>query len=444
MSFKLLFITSHYFYRPTVDALARLDLPCETKVVPYDNFNHISSVYGQYADQFDACFTSGIIAQQAIEMAYPALSKPLVSFQISPNALHRDILRVILDTQSMDLSRIAMDFLIPLNAGYSVADFLKQDDIEHFYDGNKVQNRRIGIQDRYTVEDLVYERILELWRKKSIDLVICQYSSIVPRLQELGIPCRCSFVSDSHLGSLIQDTLVRLELQQTQENHPVIVQIFPRQSSSASPAQYHQVYHHAQQFAKANLMECVVQDSGNCCIMITSVKLLRFLTNDFQSCRLSSYLEGKLDFPVLVSYGVGTTVPHAMNNVQLASREAKILGKPFIVDGKGTLIGPLNSDQHMVCSPSSMADVSDIAKRCSLSAMTIQKIVTILQNSGSDKITTQDLASRLDTTIRNANRIMQNLCKGGVAVPVYTQVSHSRGRPVQVYSLDFGPRSYKL
>ena len=59
MSVKLLFITSHYFHQPTLDALSRLDLPCETQVVPYDNFEHIATVYGQYADQFDACFVSG-------------------------------------------------------------------------------------------------------------------------------------------------------------------------------------------------------------------------------------------------------------------------------------------------------------------------------------------------------------------------------------------------
>ena len=127
-----------------------------------------------------------------------------------------------------------------------------------------------------------------------------------------------------------------------------------------------------------------------------------------------------------------------MNNVQIASREAKILGKSFIVDSKGCLIGPLNSEQRMVLSANAMPDVSEIAKRCGLSVMTIQKIITILHNVGSDKITTQELASRLDTTIRNANRIMLNLCKGGVAAPVYTQATHSRGRPIQVYSLNFG------
>ena len=438
MSFKLLFITSHYFYQPTQDALKRLQLPCETAVVPYDNFSHISQVYSQYADQYDACFTSGEIARHAIELAHPHITKPLVEFQISPNALHRDILRVMLDTRNTNLSRIAMDFLIPLDSGFSVADFLKMEDIEPVYADNKVQTQNIGITDSYTIESLVFDRIAELWKNNAIDLVICQYSSIIPKLQAEGIPYRCSFVSDNHLRSLIHDVLVRLELQQLQENHPVIVQIFPRYTSSVTPLQYQQLYGHIQQFVQSNLMECVVQDSGNCCILITSIKLLRFLTDNFQVCRLSAYLESKVDFTILVAYGIGTTVSHAMNNVQLASKEAKILGKPFIVDGKGSLIGPLNSPQHMVVPSSAMSDVSDIAKRCSLSAMTIQKIITILQNTGSDKITTQELASRLNTTVRNANRIMQNLCMGGVAVPVYTQASHSRGRPVQVYSLDFG------
>ena len=45
---------------------------------------------------------------------------------------------------------------------------------------------------------------------------------------------------------------------------------------------------------------------------------------------------------------------------------------------------------------------------------------------------------KMNTTIRNANRIMLNLCRGNVAKPVYTQTTHSRGRPIQVYALDFG------
>lgn len=438
MSVRLLFITSHYFLQPTLDALSRLALPCETKVVPYDNFQHISQVYMQYADQFDACFTSGVIAKQAIEMNCPDIRKPLIPFQISPDALHRDILRFIVDTNNMDFSRIAMDFLLPLDVGYSVTDFLKLEQIDDVYAENASQTQFIGSTDGYTIENLVLNRIIELWDQKAIDLVICQYSSIIPTLQEKGIPYRCSFVSDQHLNSMIQEVLIKLELQKLQDNHPVILQIFPRASLTLPAEQYQALRRNVQQFLKENLMECVIQDNNYCCVVITSVQILRFLTNDYQSCRLSSYLEQRLDFPVLVAYGMGTTVPHAMNNVQMASKEAKLMGKPFIVDSKGCLIGPLNSEHRMVLTSNAMPDISEIAKRCSLSAMTIQKIITILRNIGSNKITTQDLAARLDTTIRNANRIMINLCKGNVAKPVYTQPTHSRGRPIQVYSLDFG------
>jgi predicted ArsR family transcriptional regulator len=60
-----------------------------------------------------------------------------------------------------------------------------------------------------------------------------------------------------------------------------------------------------------------------------------------------------------------------------------------------------------------------------------------VKTTGTDKITTQELAQRFDITIRNANRILTNLCNGGVATLVYTQTTHSRGRPVKVYELNF-------
>ena len=436
MSVRLLFITSHYFRQPTEEALSRLDLPCETLVLPYDDFEHIAAVYGEYAPQFDACFVSGVVAQQAIEMAHPNISQPLMPFQVSSNALHRQILQLAVETGYTDFSRIAMDFLVSLGDNYSVTDFLKIENLDRVYSSNSLKTKQIGAQNGYTIETQVLDRIISLWEQKAIDLVICQYSSIVPELEKRGIPCRCPFLSDQHLGRIIQETLTMLELKQLQENHPVIIQIFPKANNLLDEDQMLQLSVAIQKFVKANLLDCVVQNTSACCTLITSLQILRFLTQEFQVCRLSSFLEEELPFPVLVGYGVGTTVPHAMNNVQTASREAKLTGKAFIVDSRGCLIGPLNSENRIVLSTSSLPNVSEIAKRCNLSAMTIQKIITILQNMGSDKLTIPELATRLDTTIRNANRIMLNLCRGGMASPVYTQPTHSRGRPIQVYRLD--------
>jgi hypothetical protein len=75
-------------------------------------------------------------------------------------------------------------------------------------------------------------------------------------------------------------------------------------------------------------------------VVISSLRIIRFLTDDFQKCRICGWLEQKLGYAVSVAYGIGTPFSHAMNNVQIASKEAKLLGQSFVVDSNGNLIGP--------------------------------------------------------------------------------------------------------
>jgi len=373
-----------------------------------------------------------------LDVAFPDNQKPVVAFQVDSDALHRDILRYAIETQNLDFSRIAVDFLVPLDSGYSVVDFLRQEDMSSFIRRNDSLTETASADSQHSLESLILNGILALWEQNAIDRVLCLYASIVPELEKRGIPFRCPFISDGHLKRLIRDVQTKVELKKLHNNHPAIIQIFPRHISPASPEQICQLKAAVQQYLQTNMIDCVVQLNNNSCVLITTLQILKFLTNDFQVCRFSSYLKEALDFPVNVAYGVGTSVSHAMNNVQIASKETTLMNQSFVVDSNGSLIGPLSSEKRMVIHAHSMPDVSEIAKKCSLSAMTIQRIISIIHSSGSDKITTQELAQRLNTTIRNANRIMLNLCRGNVAKPVYTQTSHSRGRPVQVYSLDFG------
>ena len=437
MASKIVLITSHYLYQPTVDALNRIGVSPETEIIPYDNFTHIATVYDQYAEEADAFMVSGPSAKRAIEQSRSGKLKPITSFSVGPDAMYRDILRLVVDSPDQDLHRVAMDFLLPLDCGYSVADFLAFDDIDQV-DGLILNwMSQTGTHDVGGAENIIMERILALWRKKEIDLVICQYSSIAPMLDTLGIPYRCPFPSDSHLKSMLQDIQARVELKHLHENLPAIIQIIPEGARKLAPEQLSALRQHVRQFTQDNLIECVEQDAGGSLVLITTMQVLQFLTNSFRSCRLSAYLETMLDFPVSIGYGVGATVPHAMSNVQVAVHEAKISGKSYIMDNNGNLIGPLSSDHRLVVSTNASWDVGALSKRCKLSTMTLQKLMAYVKNSGTDKITTQELAQRFDITIRNANRILTNLCKGGVATPVYTQTTHSRGRPVQVYELNF-------
>ena len=438
MPAKILFISSRYSYQPTVSALERIRPDCETMVVCYDLFDQICRIYDQYAKDFDAVFITGTSAKHMLLQHMPNVQKPLIAYQVDSDALHRYFLRMAIETENLDFRRVAVDFMVLLEHGFSVADFLKLDDMTMLLQQNAALTEKIQSGGDNTMEQLILDRITQLWNQGAIDMVICLYPSIIPMLQEQGIPFRCPFISDGHLKRLIQDAMVKIELNRLHGNHPAIIQVFPHRSSKTDPEQLRQIGSCLKRYLETNLIDGIIQESQDCCTVISTMNIIRFLTGDFQACRLSALFETSLDFPVAVGYGVGTTVSHATNNVQIASKEAKLLGKSFAVDSNGNLIGPLNTDRRMVISSQLLPDVSAIAKKCGLSAMTIQKLASIVRNTGSDKITTQELAQWLNTTIRNANRIIQSLCKGGVARPVYTQTSHSRGRPIQVYALDFG------
>ena len=437
MSCKIVFITSQHLRQPTCDALERICPPCETVVATYNNFEHIADVYRQYADSADAFLVSGPSAKRAIELACGTTSKPIMSFKVDSDALHRDMLKLAVDNREQDFSRVIMDFLLPLDCGFTVKDFLAMEDIESV-DG-AIQNwvTETGIREVGGAENAIMERLLELWRKNAFDLVICQYSSIVPALDALGIPYRCPFPSDAYFTSLIHEVQARLELKQLQDNLPAIIQILPEHPSDLTPAQMETLRREIRSFIQDNLIDCVEQETNHTLVLITTLQVVRFLTQDFRFCRLCAHLQPLLDFPVTVGYGIGATVSHAIANVQIACREAKITGKCHLMDSSGNLIGPLNSDDRMVVNTNSMANISILSKRCKLSTMTLQKLAAFMESRGNSNITTQELAQRFGITIRNANRILTNLCKGGVATQVYTQASHSRGRPIQVYHINF-------
>ena len=436
MSTKIVFITSRYLHQPMLQALQRLNPEYSATVVTYNNFDHIAQVYDQYVEQADAFIVSGPSAKAAIERSHPKLAKPVISFQIGTDALYKDILMLLLENRQQDLDRVILDFLLPLGDNYTVRDFLLLQNLESVDARNQewVRSEQTSALD---AEVVIIKRIQQLWQQKAIDLVICQYSSIVPHLDALGIPYRCPFVSDRHLSELIRSVQTKVELGKMQNNLPAVIQISPTAAGTATQEHMRALLKYVRQFMKDHLLECAVQEATDAYYLFTSMQTLRHITANFEICRLHAFLNDKLPFPVAVGYGIGSTIPYAINNVHSAIRESKFAGSSYIKDVDGNLIGPLDSENRMVIDTLSFPDISHIAKKCSLSTMTVQKLITNVKLSGSDKITTQELASRFNITVRNANRILTNLCKGGAAKPVYTQTSSSRGRPIQVYELDF-------
>ena len=437
MNRKIILITSHYFLEPIKAALKRLSLDDRTMVVPYDNFEHIASVYEKYAPEAAGFLVSGSSAKRAIELSCPKNKRPIVSFQVDSDGLYKDLLLLSLNNRQQDFSRVVMDFLLPQGKDFSVLDYLNRTEIESVYEMNSHWVQKLGPQEVNGVENAIMAKILDLWINGEMDMVICVYSSLVPALETLNIPYRCPLLSDRQLYNLIRQIETHIEIEALMDNMPAIIHIMPQHQNELAPKDLQQFFQLCRQFLKENMIECMEQETDNSLLLYTTVQTLKVITDNYVNCRLSAFLNQHMEQHIIVGYGIGSTIKHAQDNVQTALRESKFSGQSYIKDSSGNLIGPLGSEVRMIVDTNVFPDVSQLAKRCNLSTMTIQKLLTSMQQNGSDKVTTPELAKRFGITIRNANRILSNLKNAGVAIPIYTQTSNSRGRPVQVYRIDF-------
>ena len=115
-------------------------------------------------------------------------------------------------------------------------------------------------------------------------------------------------------------------------------------------------------------------------------------------------LTDKLHFECAVGYGIGANFDNAIRNSVNARKEAVQFGKSFIQNENGDMIGPLGSSDRRVIQNQYVQNLGKIAKQCNLSPVTIKKVLASTHAAGSNKITTHELAERMGSTVRNANR----------------------------------------
>lgn len=433
MTDKIGLITSHYLYEPTREALARLGLQDTTCIAAYDDFAHIAQVYDSMVDEVGGFLVSGQSAMLSIRMSEHRVLRPMISFQVDEPSLYKTILRLFLSKRSQKPERVVLDFLLPLGKGYTVKEYLEwpnSHDIEE-----EINNfvRKTGIAGADGIEELTFRLLVELWEQDAFDLVICQYSSLIPRLEERGIPYVYPFLSDRQIEKLIKDLQVRMELEKLRAGRPACVLAGPRLPSCMTEEGEKALSGALQSYFKSHMLECQPQRWDEGMAVFTTWQAVRYFTRR-GAVGLEKYLSEALAFENVVGFGTGSTYQEALTNARTALQEARLYGGSFLKDETDVVVGPLAAPQPIVVENGGEAE-GQIAKACGLSPQTVHKLIAGVRMSGVNKLTSQELSQRLGSSLRNANRILNCLEQGGYARVVYTQTPNAKGRPGKVYEL---------
>ncbi|MBM4761757.1 hypothetical protein [Bacillus sp. B15-48] len=141
---------------------------------------------------------------------------------------------------------------------------------------------------------------------------------------------------------------------------------------------------------------------------------------------------------VSVGIGFGKTVLSAEINAHRALQQSKKKAEQgiIIVQDDGTIIESVGQGKELTYSyRTDDKDFLEKVKKANISVKTFNKIDALIQKMGWSNFTTKDLATHLQMSERNAQRIVAELCDVGLTECIGEESNHHRGRPNKIYRL---------
>lgn len=434
MNMKILIITNTFLYDFIQSTVLGIQADYDVEIVTYNRFEDVAEIYDANKDRVDGFLVSGQIALAALEKTYPNHKKPVFSFEPDIISLYRQLIELFVVRRDLDTHRVVLDFLLPLQEDATVDYIIKHTQIEDL--GGQIRDwiTSATVEQFPLLEQSIKSKIIELWDAGKIDFAICQYGSILPELQKHGIPCQYTPPEAKQIYALLDTIQERIQLERLRDNLPTVVAI-SYINQDITPASMKALGKALASLKKEQAANFILQEDQNRYYIFSSLKVISLLTNGCQSSYFRLALQHKFNIHAAVGYGIGKDINTAKLHADTALKESLFYDGSYLVDERQNLIGPLNSEQYMEVQQHMSENISVISKKCMLSTLTIQKLASVIRLTGSNLMTAQDLADHLGVTIRNANRILNRLQKGGFATIAYTQSTATKGRPVKVYQL---------
>ena len=437
MTYHILIITSAYLSQYMKDTLGTPPENVEFRFVEYQIFHDLKEIYLENENWADGVLTTGLVVQTVLERAIATPLKPMLSLDTDNESFYRIPLSLLIENRSLDPERIVFDVFINVDPGASVLSLIETKSIMSTFPDFSLWLSTASLDELYQIEDVTLNRLQALWEEGRIDLVICRYSSLVPRLKELHIPCVFATGTDEYMHDILQHLLAKIKIDKITSHAPAVISVIPRETKANVWTERLEIslQKAIMDFAQKNDLAFLLQKRLQETLIITERSVLSYITEDFRQNWLAVYLNENIDFNLSISYGIGNTIEEAITNAQAALRASGISGDSFLVDEDLNLIGPLCSDKRTISSKIETPRMQELAKKASLSTSTIHRISRLLMILGRKEITSADLAENFHISLRGANRILQKLEDSGLAKATLQKSSHLRGRPTKIYSI---------
>ena len=189
-----------------------------------------------------------------------------------------------------------------------------------------------------------------------------------------------------------------------------------------------------------NYLASVLTTEDNEFIILITKGTLQDYTNNYSRIPMIIEMEKKLSIAINVGIGMGTNASEAEENARQALDIAKDSKEraAYLINSDKEVIGPISKGEDLKYNlKSNDKQLVKIAKKTNLSITRLTQIQNILEKLQRDSFTAKDLKKYLKVSLRTANRIINKLLDGKACEKVGIEQPGTRGRPRNVYKLNF-------
>ena len=441
MKKTIVVITSEYLHSFVEAAFEDFKDECDVIIAEYKNFEHIADMYKKYETIADGFMISGLTAVAAIENQIGEFKKPMVSFHADIVSFYHALVELFIERKDLDPKRCIFDFMLPFVENVASPREASVDYLIHNIDFSKLlmdmdkwaESSTTG--DFSKIEKNIAYRTIDLWENGKIDMVLCSYSSTMPLLDSKGVPNYFLYPVKDQLDSQIKELLSQIELENYHNNLPATIAI---KLTNDDTKEGSKKLRRAIDTIKQGLpTDTILQLSDGVCYLYTTYRVLALISGEFDTDYFAHKLADDYQMDVFTGWGVGKTITESKKHADVALDAAVKGDGCFIVNEQGQMLSLEDNYEQNSVNIDMPENIYEIAEKCKLSTVTIQRLVAIARMNGTYEFTASELAEHMGATQRNANRILKNLENGGAAVVAHTRSASAKGRPVKVYRLIF-------
>ena len=400
--------------------------------LPYTSPDHLKFLYQQNAGQFDALLFSGSYPYNVIRKHYASVQEiPHAYFNISDRDYYKLIANLAVEHPGMDFSRVYFDRPeIPVD----FVSIFRREGVP-LLGTAPIDWNRVDAADWYRPLQTYYK---DLWDSGTVDLLVTRFGSMEDYFRDNGIRHQYLLPSRESMEETFRGLMMQLSAVAVQDTAACIGLVLSPQTLNKT--QWKRL---GDKLAACNQqfgMPFLLDEKEGHFQLTTNTSVLKERTQQYTSCPVTAFLEQEVDFPVCVGWGCANSVVEAYHNAQRAVKEA-VMSKgtaAFIVLEDNVIVGPLSSARRIVYSDAPSEKLSRLGRQVGISPLYLSKIASVLEQKGSNNLSSEELAFFLNVTTRSASRILSKLESGGLAEVEYNRQLKLRGRPAKIYQIHLG------